>query len=328
MRGFLSALLALAAAGLAPGQAVPRPAPPAPPPPLPAVGEASSAAYASSGMTARQKAYQCQLVAAGTVAMGKDTLDAAPYPGWRGAKTTYKVATLSAGEVLLGDKPDGAIKVLIPPADPAQLPFEQPGRPQQYYRPPVSQVQLIDGQEGVFFLAPHPTAAGYYHIPYAQTPLNPLDTNYQADLAAVKKVGAALADPAKALKAKDAADRLEAAAALVLTYRRLPPGPAGKLPREAAIPAEESKLILKALAEADWAQYDKPRLGSDPSPDGTLVPSSLLAQLGVYPGQYGMPPFQVPAGRGYNEAFQEHYKTWLDGPGAKFEIRKFVAEKK
>lgn len=326
MRRSFAALFALSAAGLALGQ----PGLPVPPPPPPVIQPAENAGgvIVQPGMTVRQKTYQSQLIASGTVSLRKETLDAAMYPGQGVPKTTYKLATLTVGEVLVGDKVEGTIKILVPPADPAQMPVEQAGRKQPYFRPTISQVQLIDGQEGVFFLAPHPTAAGYYHIPYGHTPLNPLDTTYKADLAAVKKVGAAHTDPLAALKAKDPADRLEAAAALVHRYRRQMPVQAGKPLRQVAIPAEESKLILKAIADADWAQYDKPRLGSDPPPDYTLVPNSLLASLGIFPGQHGMPQFQVAAGRGYNEAFHEHYKAWLEGEGAKFEIKRFVTEKK
>ncbi len=325
MRRSLAALFALSAAGLAPGQPV---VPPPPPPPPILQADNAGGVIVQPGMTVRQKVYQSQLVAAGTVGLGKETLDAAMYPGQGVPKTTYKVAALKVSQALIGDKVDGTLKILIPPADPAQMPFEQPGRKQPYFRPTVSQVQLIDGQEGVFFLAPHPTAAGYYHIPYGQTPLNPLDTTYKADLAVVKKIAATYADPLAALKAKDAADRFEAAAALVHKYRRQAFTQGGKPPQQVAIPAEESKLILTAIGEADWAQYDRPRVGSDPPPDYTLMPNSLLAQLGVSPGQHGMPQLQVNAGRGYNETYHELYKTWLEGEGAKFEVKKFVTEKK
>ncbi len=325
MRGSLCVLFVVVVAGLAHGQPV---VPVPPPPPPPPMAEQSGGVVVYPGMSVRQKAYPSQLVASGTISLGKDTLDAAMYAGQGVPKTTYKVATLKVGEVLVGDKVEGAVKILVPPADPAQMPFEQPGRKPVYYRPQVSQVQLIDGQEGVFFLSPHPTVGGHYHMPYGHTPLNPLDTNYKADAAAVKKIGAAHADPVAALKAKDAADRLEAAAALVFKYRRQTIPPGGKPQPQVAIPAEESKLILKAIAESDWAQYDKPRVGSDPPPDYTLMPTSLLATLGIHPGQNGFPQLQVAAGRGYNETFHELYKTWLDGNGAKFEIKKFAVEKK
>src|SRR5439155_22240785 len=60
-----------------------------------------------------------------------------------------------------------------------------------------------------------------------------------------------VSDPLKGLKAKEAADRQLTAMVLIGRYRARN-GPV----REVLIPAEESRLILKELAEADWSGRD------------------------------------------------------------------------
>jgi hypothetical protein len=267
------------------------------------------------------RAVSSQLVVKGTVSMGNETVEVEMYPG-QPVKTTFSVATIKVAETLIGDKSGDTVTILIPPADPAQIPFEGPGRPAQYFRPAISQVQVIDGQEGVFFLSRHQTSAAHYQLSAGCPPLNPLDTNYKDNLATVTKVGAAIADPMKALKAEKASDRYDAAAVLVSWYRRV--FSAGNVSKnEVAVPAEETKLILKAIAEYDWAEYDVPVQPGDPPRDYTKSPTNLLALLGIYPGQHGFPQVRVNPGQQYHAAYQEQYKTWLDGAGAKFELKRF-----
>lgn len=286
-----------------------------------------SGAFVPVGPTIRQKAFTSQLVVSGKVTIENVPVELAMYQG-QPVKTTYTLATIRVDSTLIGDKAGETVKVLIPPADPAQIPFEAPGQPrQQYYRPQVGQVQLIDGQEGVFFLIAQPLSPGHFVMNYGQTPLNPLDTNYKSDLAALKRLSEMYADPVKALKAEKAADRFEAASALIYKYRRQVQHPGNKPMDQVAIPAEESKLILKAIQEADWAKYDVPVQPGEPPHDYTLTPTSLVGQLALYPGQNGFPQVRVNPGQGYNAAYHENFKTWMEGEGAKFQIKKFVPKK-
>src|SRR5262249_12575807 len=150
-----------------------------------------------------------------------------------------RVATIKVSETLIGDKAE-TVKVLIPPADPTFVYDTPPGQPPQPYFTIVPyQVQLIDGQEGVFFLTKHPTAADAYVHVGGRPPLNPLDTKYKTDLADVKLVASVYADPLKALKAEKADDRARAALALVIRYRR-PPAFDGKQYDQKTIPADEA----------------------------------------------------------------------------------------
>ena len=293
----------------------------------PALAEPLAPNFVPRGQTVRQKVFASQLIVAGKATIENETVEVAMYQG-QPVKTTYTLATIRVSDTLIGDKVGDAVKVLIPPGDPAQIPFEAPGQRQpQYFRPQVGQVQLIDGQEGVFFLTPHPNSPEHFIINYGQTPLNPLDTTYKADLAAIKRLGEIYANPVKALKAEKAEDRFEAAAALVHRYRRQGQQPGNKPMAQVAIPAEEGKLILKAIQDADWAKYDVPVQPGEPQHDYSMMPTGLLGQLAIYPGQKGFPQVRVNPGQGYNAAFHDNFKTWMEGEGAKFEIKKFVPKK-
>lgn len=280
-----------------------------------------------TGPTASQKALNSQLVVSGTVTMEKETADVAMYPG-QPVKTTYRVATIKVADTLVGDKAE-KVKVLIAPGDPTWVNDAPSGAPPQPYFPQFpNSIQLIDGQEGVFFLTAHPTAKDQWMVSQGNPPLNPLDTKYKDDLAAVKAVAAVYADPVKALKAEKAEDKMRAAAVLVSKYRRFPQNFQGPgQPEQKAIPAEEAKLIFQAMLDADWEKWDKPQ--NDPNIDWTLNPSNLLSQMQVYPGgQKGQggnfPQVRPQPGQGYNAAYKEAFKSWLEADGKDFEIKRFV----
>ena len=286
----------------------------------------SGGVIVNPGLSALQKSVQSEWVVSGKVTIEKETVDLPQYPG-APVKTSYKVATIKVDDVLVGQKTT-ALRVLLMPADPAQIPFEMPGRVQPYYRPNAGQIQLIDGQEGVFFLSKSPQSTEYANINYGCAPLNPLDTKYKENLAAVKKVAATFTDPVKALKAVKAEDRTAAAFAIVSKYRRYPQT-VGAQPTQESIPAEESKLIFQAILDADWELWDKPQNPGEVR-DYQLSPTNLLSQLGIFPGQKGagaFPQVQPMPGQGYHAAYKATFKTWLEGDGAKYEIKKFVAAK-
>src|SRR5439155_17851245 len=110
-------------------------------------------------------------------------------------------------------------------------------------------VQLQVGQEGLFILK-NQAAEKVYTIGgvvgyYINSDKNP---DFDKEVQAAKAAAKVLANPQASLKAKDADERLLAAAILIdkhRTYR----GPNSK---QEPIDAEESKQILQALADADW----------------------------------------------------------------------------
>lgn len=320
---FRFAVAAVVVGGAAEAQVQIQPLP-APAQPGGFVGRRPAPAVEYTGPTPTQKAVQSQLVVSGTVSVGKETESAAAFTGVT-AKTTYRVATVKVTDTLVGTKTD-TVKVLLPPADATYVNDPFPGQPPQPYYPAFpQQIQLIDGQEGTFFLTRHPTVAdAYTHTPGCP-PLNPLDTKHKADLAEVKAVAAVYADPVKALKAEKADDRMRAAYVLVNRYRRTPAYD-GMPPAQKAIPAEEAKLIFQAMADADWEVWDKPQQPNEVR-DWTMNPTNLLSQLQIYAGAKGaanFPQIRQQPGQGYHAAYKAAFDGWRADAGKDFEIKRFV----
>src|SRR5262245_29107475 len=124
----------------------------------------------------------------------------------------------------------------------------------------------------------------------------------------------------KGLKSNKAEVRGETAALVVMKYRSYPAF--GGETEQVAIPAEESKLILKALAEGDW----KPgRFNATPNAltafgylgltekDGWIQPKIV-----VVPGQ--------PA-PDYGAVMKDAFGKWLAGAGKDYQIKKVVPKK-
>jgi hypothetical protein len=89
------------------------------------------------------------------------------------------------------------------------------------------------------------------------------------------------------------------------------------------IPADESKLILKGLTEADWAKFDR------------TAPNGMQAfySLGVTEKDGWTPPKAVPVKPGepapnYNILAKAAFVKWLEGPGKDYRIKKLVPKGK
>src|ERR1043166_9080946 len=121
-----------------------------------------------------------------------------------------------------------------------------------------------------------------------------------------------MADPVASLKSDDKETRYTAAAVLINRYRS-PNNPTGQPMKQEQISAEESKLILKALAEGDWKQMN---FGA-PIP----VPLELFNQIGVTPND-GYNPVNARTQQAIAEAMQK----WLDENNGKFRIQRFVVD--
>ncbi|MBX9625010.1 MAG: hypothetical protein K2X82_14480 [Gemmataceae bacterium] len=279
-----------------------------------AVGLTATPAPAKVVMAARpvsQRAVTAEVVAVGKVtAVEKDEVEAAPFPGAE-EKAKFKVAVIQVSEALAGAKGVTHLKVGFVP-QPANPPRGTGGIPRpRGLLPP----DLKAGDEFLFFLVKHPEAG--FHVMPATSP--PVDG--KPEIEAARKVLAVVADPMAALKAGKAEDRHAAALALIGKYRSYPEFPAGEV-EEKPIPAEESKLILKALAEGEWGGFRRDQanalgaffsLGVSEA-DGFTPPK-------LQPGAPGQPP--DVAGQ-TKKAFQ----AWLDGRGKDYVIKQVVAKKK
>ena len=280
-------------------------------------------APAFNGPSAQQRAVNSQLVVSGTAAQEKEPAEVEQFKG-SPVKVKYKVFSVKVADTLVGEKAE-KVRILVGPGDFAAVQFEQPGQPAPPYFPAyLNSVQLIDGQEGVFFLTRHPMADGWVLVA-GNPPLNPLDTRYKDDLAAVKAVAATYADPIKALKAEKADDKMKAAAVLLTRYSR-PPAYDGKPYERKAVPAEEAKLIFQAMLDADWEVWDKPQQPGEVR-DYTLNPTNLLGQMQVYQGAKGaasFPPVQPKPGQGYTAAYKEAFVAWREGAGKDFQVMRYA----
>lgn len=174
--------------------------------------------------------------------------------------------------------------------------------------------QLAEGEQYLFFLTRHPTA-GLHLMPWNMVPIAGKDTKFKAAVAEVTKAAAALKDPVAALKADKPADRGLAAVVLLTRYRTPPPN-VRQLENE-DLPEEESKLLLKALADADWT-----------SGDGPNGPNGFTAFRGLALTQRdGWTPPGVKPGANAVEEYKRAFAAWLEGKGQEYRVKKLVPKK-
>ena len=274
-----------------------------------------------------QRAMTAEVVVIGKVtAIEKDAVEAAPFPS-SSNKVAFKIAVVKIENGLAGAANITHVRIgFIPPPKLDPNPPPAPGG----IRPPIRRgpmaPELKEGQEMLFFLSKHPSG-DFYVMPGMSPPVEVNDDNGKKELEAVKKVTTILADPIKGLKSDKADVRGETAATMVMKYRSYPEF--GGEVDQVAIDADESKLILKALAEAEWSQNIRP------VPGGAAAPNALQAfyQLGlnekdgwkqpVFPQpKPGQPPVDFAAIQ--KKAFVE----WLAGAGKDYVVKKIVAKAK
>lgn len=241
-----------------------------------------------------QRALQAEVVIAGKVtSIEKEPVEIEA----GGQKTAYKVGVIKVESALVGAANTTHIKVGIPAVS---------GR---------VRVQLEENQEGLFFLTKHPS--GQFHtFNWMTGPVPATDENYKAVTANVKKALAVIADPMKALKAEKAEDRSFAAIAIIIKNRSIPETNGKELGLE-KLPADESKLILKALTEANWTKFD-PSLPP---------PANAFYMLGLTTVDGWEAPKQGQPGTDFNETLRTAFAKWVEGAGKDYRINKFVIKK-
>jgi hypothetical protein len=223
-------------------------------------------------------------------------VEAAMAPGV--PKTSYKIAVVEVSENVLGAKGQKTVRVgFVPPRAPA--------------KPPIIKrygLTLTVGQEGLFLLTKHPQDS--FYVPgifdFVSSQNNP---KFAADLEQVKRTVKYLDDPLPGLKSKDAEERLSTANLLVERYRTVPFGTKTKTE---PIDAELSKLILTAIAEANWNQNVL---------RGQAHPYAVFSRLGLTE-QDGWSP------RNFKN-IQDHYaaaQAWLQKNAATYRIQRFVKD--
>lgn len=234
------------------------------------------------------------------------TVSAEMAPGAK-EKTEYHVAVIKVADDILGAKGLTHIKVgFVKPAAPVpgKPPIIRPGGGYAAPQPTVD-------QEGCFFLTKHHSEPFYLLQGYNSVINKAGNDNFDKDVARAKECAKLLADPKAGLKSKDADTRALTAEMLAIRYTT---PRAGQTKRE-AIDADESKLILTALAEADWTKNVGPN---------DLSPQWGFARLGLTDkdGWNAAGPFNTP------NAYQDAAKAWLKGHADTYRIQRYVAEKK
>lgn len=242
-----------------------------------------------------QRALQAEVVVAGKVtSIEKEPVEIES----GGQKTAYKIAVIKIESALAGAANTTHIKVGFPAAAVGRGP----------------RVSLEENQEGLFFLTKH--ASGQFHTyNWMGSPVLAAEENYKAVTANVKKALAVVADPMKSLKAEKAEDRSFAAIALIIKNRTIPQTEGKELGLE-KLPAEESKLILKGLAEASWSKFDA----------SLPPPANAFYMLGLTTEDGWNAPKALP-GADFNETMREAFGKWVEGAGKDYRINKFVLKK-
>jgi hypothetical protein len=217
---------------------------------------------------------------------------AAPAPGAKNVE--YKIAVLTVSDALRAPKGTKTLRLGFVPPPPGVIINPRP-------------FQATMGQEGCFFLRKHST--GDFYVPAMQLCfVNKAGTSFAKELALIKRCTTILGAPDAALKGKDTENRFLAAAMLVARYRTRHSAADKMEPLD----AEKSKLILRALADADWT----------PSKDFTkLTPLMVLHRLGLTNKDGFMPTKREP------EAYAAYARQWVRDHADTYRIQKFVAAK-
>ena len=249
-----------------------------------------------------QRAFQADVVVVGKItAIEKESVEAAESPG--AAKIAHKIAVIKVETSLAGAANLTHVKVGFVPQDPNA---PRRGGPIAF--------ALSENREALFFLTKH-SSGQFYTFNWMSNPVDATAENFKESIANVKKAFAVVADPAKALKAEKAEDRTFAVLAMIMKHRTAPN--AGEVALE-KLAVEESRSILKGLAEADWSKFD-PALPA---------PASAFYMLAISTVDGWVPPKPGQAGTDFNAELKKSFATWLDGPGKDYRINKLVAKTK
>jgi hypothetical protein len=157
----------------------------------------------------------------------------------------YRIAVVSVGEAIKGAKGLKTIRLgFIPPPQPVK------GKP-PFIRPGIGRfnVNFSVGQDGMFFLTKH-HQENFYTAPMYFDFVNGENKNFKNEVRLAKLAVKIGNNPQAALKSKDNEERFFAAAMLIDKYRPY----VGPKAKTEPISAQESKLILTALLDADWKQ--------------------------------------------------------------------------
>jgi hypothetical protein len=227
------------------------------------------------------------------------TVAAPAFPG-APQKVEYQIAVVKVEDPILGVKDLTHVRVGFIPQQPGVI---RPGG----YRPPT----LAKDQEVCLFLTKHAEGT-FYTMPAYFSVIDKKAPTFEKDVAEAKKDAKLLADASAGLESKDVNDRFLTAAMLVARYRQRRPSAAP--PKEEPIDAEESKLILQALADADWTPPKNPV-------PFQMTPQTAFNLLQLTPKDGWTPPRNL-------QQLPDEAKKWLKENSDKYRIQRLVTEEK
>jgi hypothetical protein len=231
-------------------------------------------------------------------------------------KLDYRIAVVKVKEVIHGQKDAKELRLgFVSPDQDRTVDKTGKAIPALW---PLEFSPVKVGQEGMFFLRKHHQGNFYVNfvlfggfLPSSDTP------EFTKNLENARRLNKVLALPLEALKAENESNRFLAATMLVAHYR-LSWLKDRKLP-EKAIEAEESKLILKTLAEADWSDVTEAIApGKYPT-----HPYGVFLQLGVTKADGYDPPKNTPDVRDT----LKYTQVWLRDNQEKYRIQRFTSSK-
>lgn len=246
------------------------------------------------------QAFEAELIVVGKVQeVEKDLAKVSEYPG--GPKVPFQIVSVKVSETLGLAKGLTHVRIGFVPKE---------GRDADRRFEVIH--NLVEGQEGCFFLMKHPEADFYVQFPNGSQLLSS-QNDYYKQLGTIKKITKALSEPLTALKAKDAADRQITACALVMKYRSHPEGLKGGPITPEPIPAEESKLILTALSEMEWGQF---------GPEGFSSLDRTFWMLGLKASDGWTPP--PPKVQNDPKLMTAAVTKWLKENAEKYRIQRMI----
>jgi len=212
------------------------------------------------------------------------------------------IATVRVEQTILG-KPAKEIQVGF------VVPMERPGRPplgRPIFRGP--RVNLVVDQEALMLLKPHPKKKDVFIAADLFSILNKKDNpSFKKELEEVQKAAKVLSNPLQALRAKNADERLFAAALLINRYYT----PEGDDSKTEKVSTTESKLILDILAHADWKAPERGPGSYALNPQGLFFRLNLSAKDG----------WSQPAD--FNQ-IEVEAKKWLKAHSGKYQLTRYV----
>jgi hypothetical protein len=246
-----------------------------------------------------------------------------PFPG-SPQKIEYRIAVVKIDEGLVGAKGLTQVRIAFqPPAPPPAPPKNQPGLPVQVGGGPGFRMPtLAVGQEGCFLLKRHSEDTFFRSVDNFYGPIvKANNADFDNKVALVKRCVKLGSDADAGLKSKDAGDRLLTAYLLLNRYRK----DRGPKSETEPIDAAQSKLILEAIARADWFIDLKtlPAASEDlVTPRRVFYTLGPTAKDGWNPPQQGNRDFRI-----WQAELDAAAQKWLKDNTSTYRVQRWVPDK-